>query len=121
MIICSVFYYPLGLVFNDKPEVLTIFYGMFFMVILMQHINAFAFTLDSIFKGLGEMAWLRNTLLIATFIGFIPTLYLGKYLDWGIIGIWMAFIVWMVFRASALMYFYHKKYYKLAHKKTETI
>jgi Na+-driven multidrug efflux pump len=80
----------------------------------MQPINAIAFTLDSIFKGLGEMGYLRNTLLIATFAGFVPTLYLGRYMDWGIVGIWLAFIVWMLFRASALMYFYYVKYYKLA-------
>ncbi len=114
MIVGSILYTQLGLLFNRKQEVLTIFYSVFFMVIIMQPINAFAFTLDSIFKGLGEMAWLRNTLLIATFLGFIPVLYVSKFLNLGILGIWIAFVVWMLFRASALIYFYHKKYYKLA-------
>ena len=114
IIVCTIFYTQLGFLFNKKQEVLTIFYSIFFMVIIMQPINALAFTLDSIFKGLGEMAWLRNTLLIATFLGFVPVLYLSKYLDYGIIGIWVAFMVWMIFRASALIYFYRKKYYTLA-------
>ena len=114
IIICVIFYEPLGLLFSNEESVLTVFYSVFFMVIVMQPINAFAFTLDSIFKGLGEMGYLRNTLIIATFIGFIPTLYLGRYMDWGMVGIWIAFIVWMLFRAGALMYFYYIKYYKLA-------
>lgn len=114
IILCSLLYKPLGLLFSNEGAVLTIFYSVFFIVIIMQPINAIAFTLDAIFKGLGEMAWLRNTLLIATFIGFVPVLYLSKYFHWGIIGIWLSFMVWMIFRASALIYFYHKKYYRLA-------
>jgi putative MATE family efflux protein len=111
---CAALYYPLGQLFSNEIEVLDIFYGVFFMVIIMQPVNAMAFTLDSIFKGLGEMGYLRNTLLLATFIGFVPTLYIGRYLDLGLLGIWLAFLVWMLFRAGALMLFYHKKYYKLA-------
>lgn len=114
IIACVIFYKPLGVLFSNEEDVLTIFYSIFFMVIIMQPVNAIAFTLDSIFKGLGEMGYLRNTLLIATFVGFVPTLYLGRYFDWGMIGIWLAFLVWMLFRASALVFFYYSKYYKLA-------
>lgn len=117
ILICTVLYEPLGLLFNNEKAVLTIFYGIFFLVIIMQPINAVAFTLDSIFKGLGEMAWLRNTLLLATFIGFIPLLYAGVFLGWGIKGIWLAFILWMLLRAGMLIYFYKRKYYKLALQK----
>ena len=49
------------------------------MVIISQPLNAIAFTLDAVFKGLGEMAYLRNVLLGATIVGFIPFLYLSIY------------------------------------------
>lgn len=114
IIICTVLYRPLGLLFSNEEAVLNVFYGVFFMVIVMQPINAIAFTLDAIFKGLGEMGWLRNTLLLATFVGFVPVLYLSIYGGLGILGIWLAFIVWMLFRAGMLIYFYKKKYYTLA-------
>jgi len=107
------FYHPLGLLFNKDPEVLTIFYGMFFMVLLSQPINALAFTLDAIFKGLGEMSYLRNVLLGATIIGFIPTLYFAKYMDWGLIGIWAAILVWIAYRAIALVIKFRRKYIPL--------
>ncbi|WP_236626672.1 MATE family efflux transporter [Dokdonia donghaensis] len=116
MIICAILYKPMGLLFSNDDAVLIVFYGVFFMVIVMQPINAIAFTLDSIFKGLGEMGWLRNTLLVATFLGFVPVLYISKYTGWGILGIWCAFMVWMLFRAGMLIYFYKKKYYRLAIK-----
>jgi len=80
----------------------------------MQPLNTIAFTLDAIFKGLGETGYLRNTLLGATFLGFLPFIYLGRYLEWGITGIWISFCVWMLFRASALIIKYRNKYYKLA-------
>jgi len=109
-----VFYSPLGLLFNKDPKVLSIFYGMFFMVLISQPLNALAFTLDAIFKGIGEMGYLRNVLLGATFFGFIPVLYFAKYMDWGLIGIWSAILVWIAFRAVALIIKFKNKYYPLA-------
>ena len=108
-----ILYKPLGLLFNKDGAVLQIFYGMFFMVLLCLPFNALAFTLDSIFKGLGEMRYLRNVLLGATVLGFIPVLYLSKYMQWGLVGIWAALIVWVAYRAVALMVKFKRKYIPL--------
>ena len=108
-----VLYEPLGLLFNKDEKVLSIFYGMFFMVLICLPFYALAFTLDSIFKGLGEMRYLRNVLLGATIFGFIPVLYFSKYLDGGLIGIWTALIVWIAYRAVALMIKFKRKYIPL--------
>ena len=114
LVLCGlVLYEPLGLLFNKDEKVLSIFYGMFFMVLICLPFNAMAFTLDSIFKGLGEMRYLRNVLLGATIFGFIPVLYFSKYMDWGLIGIWMALIVWIAYRAVALMIKFRRKYIPL--------
>lgn len=112
-IIGLLLYQPLGLLFNKDPEVLTLFYGMFFMVLICLPFNAIAFTLDSIFKGLGEMGYLRNVLLSATIFGFIPVLYFSKFQDWGLIGIWLALVVWVVWRGVALIIKYYRKYLPL--------
>lgn len=108
-----ILYKPLGLLFNKDGAVLQIFYGMFFMVLLCLPFNALAFTLDSIFKGLGEMRYLRNVLLGATVLGFIPVLYLSNYMEWGLVGIWAALIVWVAYRAVALMVKFKRKYIPL--------
>lgn len=106
-------YKPLGLIFNKEEVVLTVFYGMFFMVLICLPFNALAFTLDSIFKGLGEMGFLRNVLLGATFLGFIPVLNFSKYMEWGLIGIWLALTIWVAFRAVALFIKFRRKYIPL--------
>lgn len=116
IVVGLIFYKPLGLLFNKDPEVLTIFYGMFFMVLLSQPFNAIAFTLDALFKGLGEMSYLRNVLLGATILGFIPILYLSKYMGWGLIGIWAAILVWIGYRAVALVVKFWRKYIPLVEK-----
>ena len=107
-------YNYVGLIFNKDPLVLSLFTGMFFMVLICLPFNAIAFTLDAIFKGLGEMAYLRNVLLGSTFLGFIPVLLLSNYMGWGLIGIWAAIIVWVGWRAVALIIKYRKKYLPLA-------
>lgn len=113
VIVGLLLYYPLGVLFNKDPQVLTIFYGMFFMVLICLPFNAMAFTLDSIFKGLGEMKYLRNVLLGGTLFGFIPVLYFSKYMGWGLTGIWLALIVWVAYRAVALIIKFNRKYIPL--------
>ena len=104
------FYYPIGRLFSNETIVLTTFYSIFFIVILGLPMNTLAFVFDGLFKGLGEMKYLRNTLLAATFAGFVPALFLGKYLDWGFHGIWIAFTVWMVIRGAALVFKFRRKF-----------
>tara|TARA_R110002049_G_scaffold20846_4_gene76606 strand:- start:1050 stop:2411 length:1362 start_codon:yes stop_codon:yes gene_type:complete len=104
LVIGIITYSDLGRVFSNQDEVLTIFSSFFFIVLISLPINAVAFIYDGIFKGLGKMGFLRNVLLISTFIGFAPTLYISLYFDLGIYGIWLAFLVWMLVRAIALVW-----------------
>ncbi|HZH69689.1 MAG TPA: MATE family efflux transporter [Flavobacteriaceae bacterium] len=103
MMVGWVLYEPLGLLFSKDPEVLQRFNEIFFIVILVQPINALAFVFDGIFKGMGKMKYLRNVLLVATFLGFIPVIFLGDYLGLQLYGVWIAFVVWAMIRAAALM------------------
>ncbi|MCK0158797.1 MATE family efflux transporter [Cellulophaga sp. F20128] len=116
MVLGFVFYYPMGRMFSNEAIVLETFYSVFFILILGLPMNAVAFIFDGLFKGLGEMKYLRNTLLVATFLGFIPTLYLSKYLGWGFSGIWIAFGVWMLIRGGALIFKFRAKFRPLLQK-----
>lgn len=110
------FYKGLGRLFSNETIVLETFYGIFFIVILGLPMNTLAFVLDGLFKGLGEMKYLRNVLLSATFLGFMPALYLGKFLGWGFYAIWIAFVVWMAVRGGALVWKFRKKFRPLLQK-----
>ncbi|WP_394342838.1 MATE family efflux transporter [Sinomicrobium pectinilyticum] len=112
MLVCGIFYDSIGLIFNKDPLVLASFASVFWMVLLMQPVNAVAFMFDGIFKGLGEAAYLRNVLLAATFLGFTPTLLITDYFNFKLYGIWMAFMVWMLVRSGALVFKFRRKYLK---------
>lgn len=109
---CLIFYIPIGKIFTQDKQVLTLFYSVFWIVILMQPINAIVFVFDGIFKGLAEAVTLRNTLIFATFIGFIPALLIGDYFNLNLYAIWIAFTVWMIFRGGILIIIFKRKIIK---------
>ena len=114
MLLGFVFYQPIGHVFSNETIVLNTFYSVFYIVILSLPINTMAFVFDGLFKGMGEMKYLRNVLLVATFLGFVPTLYLGKYFGLGLNAIWIAFVVWMLIRGLALVWKFNRNIRPLA-------
>ncbi|MEZ4809739.1 MAG: MATE family efflux transporter [Allomuricauda sp.] len=110
MLVGIVFYKPIGRLFSNEAIVLETFHSIFFIMILGLPMNTLAFVFDGLFKGLGEMKYLRNVLLSATFLGFIPSLYLGKFLGWGFYAIWIAFVIWMMIRGFALVWKFRRKF-----------
>lgn len=105
-----IFYRPIGQLFSNEQIVLETFYSIFFIVLLAMPMNTMAFVLDGLFKGLGEMKYLRNVLLSATFLGFIPALLFGKFMGWGLTGIWVSFVIWMAIRGGALVVKFRRKF-----------
>lgn len=118
-VIGFIFYYPIGAIFTNEEIVLNAFYSVFFIVLIVQPINGFAFVFDGVFKGLGKMQYLRNVLMGATFIAFIPTLYLCNYFDLKLYGIWIAFAVWALFRGIALVIKFRNTFLPLIRKNNE--
>jgi MATE family multidrug resistance protein len=108
---CLLFYFPIGKLFSNETEVLQLFYSVFWIVLIMQPINAIAFVFDGIFKGLAEAVTLRNTLLVATFLGFIPTLLIADFFGLKLYGIWIAFTIWMLLRGGILVVLFRNKFF----------
>lgn len=111
-----VFYKSIGTLFTKETAVLEQFYLVFWIILAMQPLCAMTFIFDGTFKGLGEMKYLRNVLIFATLIGFIPTLMLFDYLDFNLYAIWIAFTVWMFFRGIFLFFKFKRKFSPLAQK-----
>jgi len=107
---CTILYKPIGLIFNKDSDVLDLFYQVFWIVLIMQPINALAFVFDGIFKGLGEAVYLRNVLMVATFLGFLPTIFISDYFGLQLYAIWIAFFVWMLIRSLSLIFKFRIKY-----------
>lgn len=104
-------YYFIGKLFFKDESVVALFYEVFWMVLLTLPLMAIAFTYDELLKGMGKMAYLRNTLLLATFIGFVPVIYWMDSMDLKIHSIWTAFICWMSFRAIRLSSHFNANYH----------
>ena len=97
-------------VFTSDKGVVVIFNSIFIFVILSQPINGISFALDGIFKGLGRASLLRNTLFLGTFLVFVPTLLLLDYFELEMYAVWVAFSLWMIFRAFSLLYVFRRDY-----------
>ncbi|GAA3643466.1 MATE family efflux transporter [Flavivirga jejuensis] len=107
-------YYPLGTIFTNDPEVLKEFYNVFWIVLAMQPLCALAFIFDGIFKGLGRMKILRNILLTATFLVFIPILFWLDYLGYKLYAIFIALTFWILARGFPLIIKFRKIFIPLA-------
>lgn len=107
--------YPfLGSIFSSDPAVIEAFNAIFWLVCLSQPVNAIAFVFDGIYKGLGETRLLRNLLVGATLLGFVPTALLFHQYYQSLMGIWIAFSIWMIIRALLLFQDF-KKFKSVTH------
>ena len=62
------------------------------------------------------MKYLRNVLLSATFLIFVPVLYASQYFEWGLYGIWLAITAWMIVRGGLLVIKFRSKFRPLLQK-----
>ena len=106
----GLFYFPIGKLFSSDPEVLSSFYSVFWIVLVMQPLCAITFVFDGIFKGLGEMKILRNVLLISTLLVFIPALLINDTLGLKLHGILLAFTLWIIARGLPLVVKFRKQF-----------
>lgn len=110
----AVFYTAIGRIFTNETLVLEQFYTVFWIVLITQPINAITFIFDGMFKGMGEMKYLRNLLILATGLVFVPILLIFDYLNYKLIAIWLAFTCWIIARGLPLVFKFRKKFIPLA-------
>jgi len=102
LVLLGTFYYPIGRLYSNNELVREQFYNTFWIAIAMQPLCAVAFIYDGMYKGMGKMKTLRNLLLMTTFLGFIPVLFIADYFGMMLYGIWLAFVVWIFLRGLLL-------------------
>ncbi|NVJ64877.1 MAG: MATE family efflux transporter [Gammaproteobacteria bacterium] len=74
--------------------------------ILVPIVCVASFWLDGIFIGASAIRTMRNSMLVALAIGFIPAYYLLK--PFAAHGIWLAFFSFMIMRALSSWYFFNR-------------
>ncbi|CAL2090845.1 Putative efflux protein, MATE family [Tenacibaculum sp. 190524A02b] len=113
-VIGFIFYQFIGQIFTQEALVLEQFYTSFWIILAMQPICAIAFIYDGMFKGLGETKYLRNILLLATSLVFVPVLLVFDYFDYKLYAIWIAFYAWIIARGIPLIFLFRKKFVPLS-------
>lgn len=110
----AILYIPIGEIFSNDIEVLNAFYDVFWIVLLMQPLCALAFIFDGVFKGLGEMKYLRNLLLFSTLLVFIPVISYTDTIGLKLHGVFLAFTLWIIARGLPLIIKFRKTFRPLA-------
>jgi putative MATE family efflux protein len=110
------FYESIGLIFTKDQLVLEQFYRSFWVILAMQPICGITYILDGMFKGMGEMKFLRNLLLLSTGFVFIPSLLFFDSLDLKLYAIWFTFTLWMIARGLPIIIKFRRKFLPLAQK-----
>jgi len=113
-IVGGLLYYPIGRIFTDDSEIVNQFYKVFWIVLAMQPFCALAFIFDGVFKGLGQMKYLRNVLLFSTFVVFVPILFWLDALDYKLYAIFIAMTFWIIARGFPFIIKFRKQFLSLS-------
>ncbi|CAN5185789.1 MATE family efflux transporter [soil metagenome] len=91
-------------IFTNKQDVIDLALSVMFWTILAPFTSSICYILDGVFIGATETKPMRNTMLAATFLFFLPAYYFGTIL-YGVHGLWLAMILFMAVRGAALAFF----------------
>ncbi|UCC14248.1 MAG: MATE family efflux transporter [Gammaproteobacteria bacterium] len=65
-------------------------------------VSFWSFLFDGVFVGATWAREMRNTMIVSTFLVFLPTFYLTQALGLGNHGLWLAFVIFMISRAVTM-------------------
>ncbi|TVR17401.1 MAG: MATE family efflux transporter [Balneolaceae bacterium] len=95
-------------IFTNNSDVIELAKTVLFWTILAPLVSSFCYILDGVFIGATESKPMRNTMLFSTGIVFLPTYFLGTFF-FGIHGLWLAMVLFMVARGVALAFYLPQK------------
>lgn len=104
-IIYWIFAKPILSIFTYNSELIGLAMTFMFWTIMAPVVNGFCYIWDGIFIGATATKAMRTSMLICTFLIFLPVYYLSiPYL--GNHGLWLAMIVFMIARGVSLTFYY---------------
>ena len=91
-------------IFTNKQNVIDLALSVVFWTVLAPFVSSVCYILDGVFIGATATAPMRNTMLISTFLFFLPVYYIGTIM-FGVHGLWLAMVLFMVVRGIALAFY----------------
>lgn len=90
--------------FTNNAEVIELAKTVLFWTIIAPLVSSICYILDGVFIGATATKPMRNTMLISTFLIFIPLYHIGTAM-FGIHGLWLAMVLFMISRGVALAFY----------------
>jgi multidrug resistance protein, MATE family len=91
-------------IFTNNEEVISLAQVVLFWTVMAPLVSSICYILDGVFIGATETGPMRNTMLIATGVVFLPVYFLGTAL-FSIHGLWLAMVLFMLARGVALAFY----------------
>jgi putative MATE family efflux protein len=85
-------------VFSSNPRVLNRVHAVWPVFALMQPVNAVVFALDGILIGAGDTRYLMWAMVPCTLFVFMPLALAALLAGWGIVGVWLAILAFILAR-----------------------
>ncbi len=99
-------------VFTDKQDVIDLAMSVILWTVLAPFISSICYILDGVFIGATETGPMRNTMLVSTFLFFLPVYYFGS-LYLGVHALWLAMVLFMAVRGVALAFYLPRTVFKV--------
>lgn len=91
---------------TSQPDLRSLTAAYLPWIILSPLVSFWSFLFDGVFVGATWAREMRTTMMISTFLVFVPCFYLTQYFALGNHGLWLAFIVFMLSRAVSMGWVY---------------
>jgi len=95
-------------IFTNQNDVILLAQSVIFWTVIAPIVASISYIWDGIFIGATATIPMRNTMLAATILFFLPTYYLGTFL-FGVHGLWLAMVLFMIAR-GVILSFYAPRY-----------
>ncbi|MEX1062638.1 MAG: MATE family efflux transporter [Balneolaceae bacterium] len=102
--------------FTDQTAVIELAEQVVIWTVLAPAVASICYVWDGIFIGATATAPMRNTMLAATFLFFLPVYYLGTRYA-GVHGLWLAMVFFMIVRGILLTFYAPRYIFSLRRKK----
>ncbi len=90
-------------VFSTDAQVLALVPLAWWFFVALQPVAGVVFALDGVLLGAGDAAFLRNSTLAASVLGFLPLVWASLVFGWGLAGIWSGLSALMLIRLAAVL------------------
>ncbi|HKL14351.1 MAG TPA: MATE family efflux transporter, partial [Balneolaceae bacterium] len=99
-------------IFTDKQQVIDLALSVMFWTVMAPFVSSICYILDGVFIGATATGPMRNTMLISTFLFFLPVYYFGTMM-FGVHGLWLAMVLFMAVRGAALAFYLPRSVFKM--------